>query len=258
MDGATFSFEGYEIPVDLANLTGGGPDTFGTISDRHIEHLRKHAGLWANQRIVEIGCGIGRDAIPLTKILDVSGHYIGIDVTKASIEWCRHNLSKRHPNFGFVHCDVADKIYNPQGAMVISDCMIPTQDGSTDLIIAQSVLTHMLEDGIRHYLGEFARVLKKEGIAYLTCFVVDEEIRKSIKEKPATVFDLDFQNDYSDGCFINVLDCPTAAVAYSLPKLEKMVKSAGLIFRKPLLRGHWSGVFTQADCGQDTMILGRE
>jgi SAM-dependent methyltransferase len=86
MNDAAFSYSGYEIPIDLMNLTGGGPDTFGAISDQHIEHLRKHVGLYANQRIVEIGCGIGRDAIPLTRILGTEGHYIGIDVTKPSIE----------------------------------------------------------------------------------------------------------------------------------------------------------------------------
>jgi hypothetical protein len=65
----TFGYQGYDIPIDIENLTGGGPDTFGRISEGHVTHFRKHVGLWEGQEIVEIGCGRRPDAIPLAKII---------------------------------------------------------------------------------------------------------------------------------------------------------------------------------------------
>jgi ubiquinone/menaquinone biosynthesis C-methylase UbiE len=257
MNDAVFSYSGYEIPIDLMNLTGGGPDTFGAISDQHIQHLRKHVGLYANQRIVEIGCGIGRDAIPLTRILGTAGHYIGVDVTMPSIEWCTANISSKFPNFEFHHFDINDPIYNPAGKMSIADYKIPVGDSSVDLIIAQSVFTHMFEDGIFHYLKEFQRILRASGNAYATCFVVSEDVRAALLHTRPTIFSLSFGFEYADSCFINLEENPTAAVAYTLPKLEQVILSAGLKFQTPLLRGNWSGLFPDADCGQDTLILGR-
>ena len=72
----TYNFRGYEIPIDLMRLTGGGPDTFEAISDSHMLNLRRFIGVCPGQSVLEIGCGIGRDAIPLIKILGKQGKYV--------------------------------------------------------------------------------------------------------------------------------------------------------------------------------------
>ena len=258
MSSTTFDYEGYAIPIDLANLTGGGPESFGAISEGHMAHLRKHVGLWQGQQIVEIGCGIGRDAIPLAKIIGPTGRYIGADITKPSIEWCQQNISRRYPNFSFVHYDVADSIYNPGGALSISDCRIPVADELIDLVILQSVFTHMLEAWITFYLSEFRRILNSTGRVYAGCFIVDDTIRAKIQNEPATRWSLSFRHTQADGCFVNDPSNPVAAVAYTLPKMQELIESAGFRQVRPMLPGFWSGMFPEADCGQDTMILGRE
>jgi ubiquinone/menaquinone biosynthesis C-methylase UbiE len=141
--------------------------------------------------------------------------------------------------------------------MSIGDYKIPIGDRTVDLIVAQSVFTHMFEPGIVYYLKEFRRVMRASGNAYATCFVVNEDIRMAIQHSRPTIFSLSFRFEYADNCFINVEANPTAAVAYTLPKLEQIILSAGLKFQTPLLRGQWSGLFPDADCGQDTLILGR-
>jgi hypothetical protein len=69
----TFAFRGYNIPIDLINLTGAGPESFEAIANAHIEHLERAIGLNPDHFVLEIGCGIGRDAIPLTSILSPRG-----------------------------------------------------------------------------------------------------------------------------------------------------------------------------------------
>jgi SAM-dependent methyltransferase len=258
MDPETYHYMGFEIPVGLMRLTGGGPDTFGVISEQHIQHIRKYVGLDPSGSIVEIGCGIGRDAIPLTEILSDCGQYLGIDIIKRSIDWCTGNIAERHGNFQFVHYDVADPLHNPEGTLRISDCKIPRANRSIDLVILQSVFTHTFEEGIIFYLREFARVLKPTGKVYATCFVVDDMLLQSIRDRPVTIFDLSFRHARGDRCFINDPIHPTGAVAFAASRLAEMVSESGLKFVRPMIRGGWSECFPDADCGQDVMILERE
>jgi ubiquinone/menaquinone biosynthesis C-methylase UbiE len=156
-----FIFRGYEIPVNLVERTGGA-QRFAEVSDWHMAQLRRYIGIKETDKILEIGCGIGRDAIPLADIL-TSGSYIGTDTIKQSIEWCTKNITKRHPNFTFIHHDIHDALHNPMGTLRAQDINLPINEQSIDLIILQSVFTHMFSDEILHYLTEFSRVLKPEG-----------------------------------------------------------------------------------------------
>ena len=101
-----FSYMGFDIPIDLLNMTGGGTDSFDRISKGHIEYLQNNVGINPKDNILEVGCGIGRDAIPLTKILSNRGSYTGIDIIGRSINWCKNNITKKHKNFKFIHFDV--------------------------------------------------------------------------------------------------------------------------------------------------------
>jgi SAM-dependent methyltransferase len=143
----THHFKGYDIPVDLMEMTGGGPSTFDMISEAHTNNLRRFIGLASTHTLLEIGCGIGRDAIPLTEIL-TEGKYVGIDIIKRSIDWCADHISKRHPNFKFYHYDVEDQLHNLDGKTKTADIYIPLPDRSVDRIILFSVFTHMLQPEI--------------------------------------------------------------------------------------------------------------
>ncbi|MDN3719227.1 class I SAM-dependent methyltransferase [Roseibium salinum] len=69
-----------------------------------------------NERVLDIGCGIGRMAVPLTQYLDpATGQYEGIDPSSHGIQWCSRNISSVYPNFRFRHLDIAHELYNPKG-----------------------------------------------------------------------------------------------------------------------------------------------
>ena len=249
-------FHGFEIPVDLMLKTGGGPDTFDVISDQHIRNLSSQHPLVAGLRVLEIGCGIGRDAIPLIELLGPEGSYVGTDVIRESIEWCRDHIEVDHPNFHFEWQDIADSLHNPTGTVRPEETRLPADDASIDLVFAQSVFTHMLPDQFAHFLGEAARVIRPGGTVYATCFRVDEEILAVARKTNLTQFDLRFDHEHAPGCYVNELTHLTGAVAYDLGALEELVKGAGLTFRGPIRLGGWSGYFKVPFDGQDVLVLG--
>lgn len=248
-----FHYKGFDIPVDLMLLTGGGPDTFDVISKLHISHLEKYGRLKPNFLVLEVGCGIGRDAIPLTRLLS-SGQYLGIDIIAPSINWCNSSIAKKHPNFKFVHFDVKDALHNPGGTIATQDIRIPLADGTVDLIVLQSVFTHLLPKDILHYLKEFRRLLKPSGRVYTTLFIINDDILASARKTNLTQWNLTFEHEVEEGCRINNLEMPTGAVAYTLDSFEQMISESGLRLIQ-LVGGSWSGYYPEPDGGQDATIL---
>lgn len=175
MPSATHSYMGYNIPVDLMWLTGLGPENFDAISQSHFALLNKWIAIQPDHTVLELGCGIGRDAIPLSKHLK-NGRYVGVDILKRSIDWCSANISSRHPNFAFLYFDVKNQLYNPTGSIQTTDIRIPLKDNSVDRIFLFSVFTHMMRPEIEHFLREFRRMLKSDGLIYATTFVYNDEI----------------------------------------------------------------------------------
>jgi SAM-dependent methyltransferase len=256
-DPTHLSFHGYQIPVDLVLRTGGGPDTFDAISQGHIRNLNSQHPLRRDLDVFEMGCGIGRDAIPLTEVL-TEGSYVGSDVIGASIAWCAAEITARHPHFTFVHQDLADQLHNPSGTVAQQVLPLPAADLSRDLVFAQSVFTHLLPEEFAYYLHEVARLLRPGGTAYLTAFVVDEEVLASAREDlERTPYALAFLTRHAPGCWINDPHHPTGAVAYSEQSVRAMVAQAGLRLRSQVLPGAWSGWHPVGFDGQDVLVLER-
>ncbi|WOJ89506.1 class I SAM-dependent methyltransferase [Methylocapsa polymorpha] len=249
-----FHFRGFDIPVDLLKKTGGGPETFEEISDYHMNLLQQYIGVKDTDHVMEIGCGIGRDAIPLTKLLE-RGNYIGTDTIAPSIQWCAENISVRFPNFVFVHHDIHDSLHNPNGTLQAFDVKLPAEDNSIDLIILQSVFTHMFADEIVHYMNEFRRVLKPSGRVWATFFIVHREILDAIRDDAQTRHALSFRYPYGLGCHVNVIEEPRGAVAFEEDALKKMIERGGLSMAQPILWGVWSGQRPDPKCGQDGLVL---
>jgi SAM-dependent methyltransferase len=253
----TIHFRGFDIPIDLMLRTGGGPETFELISDQHIRNLSSQHPLTEGLHVLEIGCGIGRDAIPLIDLIGPTGSYVGTDVMQPSIEWCRENIGARYPNFRFEWHDIIDSLHNPSGRYHPEEIRLPADDQSIDLVFAQSVFTHMLPEQFAHFLGEAARVIRPGGTVYATCFRVTEQILEEARRTNLTQFDLRFEHEHAPGCFVNELTHLTGAVAYEPAALERLVFGAGLTFRGPVRLGGWSGFFRVPFDGQDVLVLGR-
>jgi ubiquinone/menaquinone biosynthesis C-methylase UbiE len=134
--------------------------------------LQNRAGLRPESDVLDVGCGTGRVAIPLTEYL-TTGSYTGIDVVKSSIEWCQ-SAFRNFENFRFVHADLYSKFYNPDASMTAEEYIFPFDRESFDVIWSSSLFTHMLMPAVDNYLKEMARVAKPGGRIWNSYLLLDE------------------------------------------------------------------------------------
>lgn len=252
----TFKTDGYTIPTELVMLTGGGTDDWDAISKYHVEMYRKYTPLNPDDFVLEVGSGVGRDAISLTKILSPKGRYVGFDIIKPSIDWCKQNITKRHKNFVFHYYDINSQIHNSGGTIKSTDIKLPAKDGSVDRIFLHSVFTHMFEKDIVYYLKEFNRVLKPDGLVLASFFILDEAALESLRKGKSKGHRhaLSFNHKLNKNCYINDKDFPEGAVGYTPSKIRAMLKKASLgVHGNFAHRGVWSGM--KGSNGQDILIL---
>jgi hypothetical protein len=63
--------------------------------------------------VFDFGCGCGRIARQLMQQSPRPQRYVGIDLHRGMIEWCRENLAPHAPGFEFQHHDVFNPGLNP-------------------------------------------------------------------------------------------------------------------------------------------------
>src|SRR5690606_38198320 len=68
---------------------------------RQLVLLKEHIDLKPNDKILDIGSGIGRTAIALTDFLEPEGDYKGFDVVKLGVDWCNSKIGIDFSNFEF-------------------------------------------------------------------------------------------------------------------------------------------------------------
>ena len=77
-----FGRPGAVKPPNWMNFAGGG--SFEAVGRSNIRQLQHYGGLQANDRLLEIGCGIGRNAAYLLECIP-NGSYDGFDVVRTGI-----------------------------------------------------------------------------------------------------------------------------------------------------------------------------
>ena len=212
-------------------------------------------GLLSDMSILDFSCGIGRDAMQFEDRLGPDGQYIGLDVTRDAIAWCRQNIGKKNPNFVFHHFDAENEVYNPLGARTTLDFELPVESRSIDRVVLGSVFTHLFEEEVRHYLREIARVLKPDGLSYATFFLYSDKTITYARDTNLTPFDLRFEHAGGPGSYVNDPQYPRSAVAFTEDLMNDMIGDAGLRLNRPFLKGWWSGAHKEADEGQEAAVL---
>jgi SAM-dependent methyltransferase len=167
-----------------------GQGDFRRIGDELAALLVRSGNLQPGQRVLDIGCGVGRVAIPLTRLLSSGGSYDGFDIVKRWIRWCRRNITPRYPNFRFVHADIYNSHYNRSGVPA-AQFRFPYADASFDLAFATSVFTHLDVEAMRNYLAEAQRVLRPGGTLLATFFLLDDEVKSRLGTDTALDFKVD-------------------------------------------------------------------
>jgi SAM-dependent methyltransferase len=181
-------------------------------------------GLRPEHSVLDVGCGPGRMAVPLTKYLSSDGRYDGFDMVADEVAWCRRNITPRFPNFRFTLVDVYNERYNPGGAVSPSEFRFPYEDGAFDFAFLTSVFTHMLAPEVEHYLGELRRVLRPSGRCLVTGFLLNRESRALIASGKSR-----YAFPHQAGpARVDDTESPEAAVAYPEDWLTATSRERGL------------------------------
>jgi len=212
-----------------------GDGSFSEIGDEFKEYLIGFANLQPNNRILDVGCGIGRMAIPLTGYLSSEGEYWGFDIVKMGIVWCQRRITTKFRNFHFLHADIYNKHYNPHGRISARAFHFPFEDQFFDLVFLTSVFTHMVPLDIENYLREIARVLKTGGACLITFFVMNQESEGLIRSGRST---LNLKHGM-EGYFTVDSDVPETAIGYDEEYIEQIFEKSGLTIVRPIHYGSW-------------------
>lgn len=234
------------VPPRWLNPIGDG--SFESVGDEFLHYFIHMCGVKPNARVLDVGCGIGRMARPLTTYL-TSGSYDGFDITPSGISWCQKKISSRYPKFRFTLADIRNREYNPDGPVSARDYRFPYDDAQFDFAFLTSVFTHMLPADVGHYLEELARVLTPRGSCLATFFLLNEETRNLIARGKSS---LTFSYPLS-GCWTTNVKIPETGVGYEEEVVMRLLSERGFSFES-IHYGKWCGR-TKYQSYQDLLIF---
>lgn len=233
-------------PADL--LAGVGQGDFWKIGRATVDLIHRTVGLAACDRVLDVGCGLGRIAWPISRQLGRRARYIGMDASRLYVDWCRHHLGHDR-RLTFTHVDVRSRVYNPTGTIAASECVFGWPDASFDLVVATSLFTHLEPTATERFLAEIARVLSPTGRLFATFFVLDS-LGVSAIGRGATF--PSFDHAIAQGR-LHDPSTPEAAIAFHPEWLGDAIARAGLRVTCEL-SGLWKGA--PGPCYQDVIAAG--
>ncbi len=189
----------------------------------------RRGGLAPDDRVLDIGSGVGRVAIPLTGYLSPVGTYTGVDLWPEGVEWCTRTITPRFPNFVFRHLDAHHPDLNPAGTGPLTAARLPADDASVDFVM-MAAINHLSAPEIHALVREAGRVLRPAGTYVGTWFLVDDTTRDRL---PGTY----------------------GRVASDEEALRRTLAAASLELRA-IHRGSWCGT-EAAESFQDVVIAGK-
>lgn len=130
--------------------------------------------------VLDLGCGTGRDAFLLSKLVGPSGKVIGVDMTAAQLA-----VAEKHRDY---HA----KIFGHSGSNTtflngyIEDLeSLGIQTGSVDVVVSNCVIN--LSPDKRRVFSEIFRVLRPGGELFFADVFADRRIPKSLAEDPTLI-----------------------------------------------------------------------
>jgi SAM-dependent methyltransferase len=214
-----------------------GRGDFKTIGLAFVEELKQSCDLAPHHHVLDVGCGTGRIAIPLTQYLSPEARHEGFDPVREAVRHCRRRISPSYPNFRFQLADLYNRNYSPWGRFKDSEYRFPYEDGAFDVVFAVSVFTHLLPAGAERYLQEAARVLKPGGRFLATFFLLNEASAAAVEAGRSTI-PLAGRHEVHR---VQDPQVPDAAVAYDEAHIMALLARYGLKLKQSAGYGSWSG-----------------
>jgi SAM-dependent methyltransferase len=165
---------GYSVRIRSTGMQGEfGGRKFRASGELIASQLTEMVGLKMSDRVLEVGCGSGRFALPMVRKL-AAGRYVGLDIDPIQVAACRTNRTLLDRQFQFVLADINSDLYNPNGTASADTYRLPFEDASFDVVFLYSVFTHLFPSECRNYAREIMRVLRPGGRCAVTVLLTDQ------------------------------------------------------------------------------------
>lgn len=221
-------------PQNEVDLVGGGDCM--RIGCEFLGLFVERGGLKDTDAVLDIGCGVGRMAYPLTQYLQPMTSYCGFDIIPSLISRAKASIAPSYPNFDFQLVNIYNKMYNPEGILAAAAFNFPYENDQFDFVFLTSVFTHMTYVEFSHYLDEIYRVLKPGGKCMATMFLLDDSSDLLIARGKSSIAIIHPLNN----CRVAVPEIPEAAVGYY--KKDVMDWLSGRGFQVDVIYpGSWCG-----------------
>jgi SAM-dependent methyltransferase len=205
--------------------------------EEFLQACIQRGGLKSSDRVLDLGCGVGRLAVALTAYLNDKGTYVGVDVSAKSIRLARVWIGSKDRRFRFRCVAAYNGVYNPDGKLEASDYRFPFKDESFDFVFSNSLFTHLLPNATINYFHEISRVLRPGGRTLNSMFLLNQEVRALIDAGQCPT---PLPNDM--GVYrTKHADRPEAFVVYDENFLMKLHRDAGLLLLGSIRYGKWCG-----------------
>lgn len=193
-----------------------GGENFDRLGQLFAGELQRLADLTGESVVLEIGCGVGRNAFALSAVLE-RGKYSGVDIDLPSILGAQRNNFLKKEGCILQFIDVRNDEYNPHGKVRASEFEFPFTDNLFDVIFMVSVVTHILPLDFEHYVQEIARMVKPGGRIVFTTFLMDNGAEFDGRK-------FEFGNDQWRSTH---KDLPEICVGYYLSYLDEVLHKNG-------------------------------
>jgi 2-polyprenyl-3-methyl-5-hydroxy-6-metoxy-1,4-benzoquinol methylase len=88
-DGIDFILGKRDSTIPPKRMIFIGDGDFKQVGNEFLKYFIELGGTQKSDNVLDVGCGIGRMAIPLTNYLDSNSRYEGIDIVESGINWCK-------------------------------------------------------------------------------------------------------------------------------------------------------------------------
>jgi len=126
-------------------------------------------------KVLDLGCGSGRDVYLLSQLVGASGQVVGVDMTEQQI-----NVARKHIDYHINAFDYATSNVKFIKGNIDNLGELGLEEGSFDLIISNCVI-NLVEDK-QKVLSEVYKLLKTGGEMYFSDVYADRRVPKSLKQ----------------------------------------------------------------------------
>lgn len=157
------------------------PAVFIASGRETLQLAERMAGLRPTHRVLDLGCGCGRLALPMMEFLADGGSYTGLDIDAGCIDWCVKNIAAQDTRFSFTFLDVQSDAYNVGGTVPPEEVRLPWPAHAFDRAVVSSVFTHLREEGIVRYVSELRRVIVPGGSVLASLLLMNDGTRAAMR-----------------------------------------------------------------------------